>query len=389
MRQEESKLRHGPSQLRHAFDSSEYFSRLLRSCIDLFRLRSTDLPHTARTDRAEVCIGVSFVTSLGSTYTYLAACTDGDLYKLTSLPRILYSSQHLQTVSRHCFLLIQALTLIERNNLLFSIPHQTQNDTMAATTPTAAGTVVVHKDWETLLDARIDLYKEASKGGSSKAHHILTIVEHVNPVDHHASALKAMASHPKAREAMQTYSQLEDITLNATGEFDKEFEEVHQGMEGFKETEEGKSETGWEKYLDDVIDEQKKKSDARWESLRASGKKIISQLPESAQGPAAGAFGLALKGVSEFIDKAISWLKDAFETVVEWIKKAWEKIIEFANDVKNWFVGAWNAVKVAFGGRSMLLTEAFSEHSQNFKPVANESSRAAPNGDETTASPGQ
>lgn len=208
----------------------------------------------------------------------------------------------------------------------------------------------VHKSWEELLDARINLYKQSAES-SGNTLDMIKVADQLNDINYHGSFMKKAGRHRNVTAVLHSFTELENRTLRGNEEVEEQFKKCNQRMEKFQNTPDGQDKRSWETELDKIIDEQIVISNKHWEQLRVDGRSIISKMPEDMRDSAARMYGGALGAIADFYRKGVDWLKGALQSVLEWLKKAWEKIKELARQVGNWFVGAWNAIKKVFGGK--------------------------------------
>ncbi|KAM3510722.1 hypothetical protein MY11210_005648 [Beauveria gryllotalpidicola] len=207
-----------------------------------------------------------------------------------------------------------------------------------------------HKNWKTILNERIDLYKAVSRSGDTAKVDLILLRDQLAHEDHYLTLIDSVLD-KETDGAIAPADDVHKLHALANGGNQKVlsmYHHVHDSMAKLKASGEDKP-LVWKQDLKAKIDENDKKTLVLWEGLRKDGIDTITDMPEDAREPAAITFTTALGFVAELATKAAKWLKDAAASVASWLKKGWEKIVEIGQKIHDYFANAWHMIQKIFG----------------------------------------
>lgn len=206
------------------------------------------------------------------------------------------------------------------------------------------------KDWKTVINERIDLYKAVSRSGDTTKTDFILLHDHLAHEDHYRTITGGPWDQIEdAFEATEEWHKLHSIANGGIHTVASMYHDVHESMANLKASGEIRAEA-WEKHLNDQINAKEKQTHEMWENIRKAGHDTIADMPKPNRDGAGSVFISAMGAVADFAAKAVNWLKGAVASVGSWLRNAWQKIVGFAKTVANGFVTAWHAVLNFFGG---------------------------------------
>ncbi|KAJ5964024.1 uncharacterized protein N7479_003900 [Penicillium vulpinum] len=145
------------------------------------------------------------------------------------------------------------------------------------------------------------------------------------------------------------YQMLSQKTTEAIQATQDEAELVNRSLEENASGPNAKNEVDWLNMLRRLVEEQKAKSNQRWDDLYNVGVTGIERLPPSMRSGAATTYMAGLSIIGAFAGKVIDVLKGFVSRISEFIIRAWDKIKEFGQSIYNWASSAGSSVKAIFG----------------------------------------
>lgn len=217
---------------------------------------------------------------------------------------------------------------------------------MAATITTEP----VYRDWEEILEQKVNLYKDATINGNTQLLAMLRAQDELSEIDHAATLYKdAKALGPHVLDDVNdTMNYLEDYIQGSNKDLKTSSEQLKNRWDFLAQGDADKGD--WEAELEENVETEKKKSAEAWDGFLERAKTKIKKLPQKVRAGASRVSLGAMSAVNDFAIKIRQWLEGALDTVAQWLTQAWNKIKEWAVSTKNWFEGAWATVKGWFGG---------------------------------------
>ncbi len=209
----------------------------------------------------------------------------------------------------------------------------------------------LHKNWKTLFNERIDLYKEVSQNGDTAQAAFIVLRDRLAHEDHHLTLVQGGRARAidEAIEPSEAVHHLHALAHNAIQKAVRMYHEVHDGMIKLKAAGEADPKR-WAQYLHAQVIEKKNQNYDLWEGLRKDGLNAIADLPKHAQDAAAALLGAALGTAAGFVADGIQWVAGAAASVVTWVPKAAKKLVELGDTIAKGATNAWNAIRKFFGG---------------------------------------
>ncbi|OJD34045.1 uncharacterized protein BKCO1_2500078 [Diplodia corticola] len=217
---------------------------------------------------------------------------------------------------------------------------------MAMSSTSSSPVRPVMRNWEELLEQRIDLLHYAVDQGE----HLIPAMfakDQLSAIDWPATFHEQLReSEPKASgQTSEIMKDLEKRVLETNREMKEDTDRIRENLERVSQNPNQDSPEEFERVLDEGVDQLHRQASKQLDELKHYGKKRVQDLPNKVRGSAIQIFGAAFTAVFSYENNAVTFLNVARDDVESWYQQPQQKIQEFDNLTNRWYEGSRDTIK--------------------------------------------